>query len=483
MKIRNLIYLITFTSVVFSSCSNGDDRPLLPDTGRTVSFSTTIASNAQGSRAIDNTWIAGNKVGVFMIPQGGTLKTALASNKKYSASATGELTYASEDQAIYFPSDGTKVDFVAYYPYTTVTDNNQIAVDVTDQSSPEAIDLLYAPTNKGFSRTSGKVNLNFKHQLTRMVLDITKAPNVTLDKFGVKLLGTRANATFDLATGTLNPTAGSNSVIAYKVTDKGNNKIQAEVIVLPTDNLGDDAAIEFTIGSQKMKQRLSGISLKSSTNYTNEVNISNNNGEPVVLIGQATITDWITVTGDNINLDADHGSTDPDPNPTDPSTGTEKTIFAETFGTVEKKGNGYWPSINEFTSWDNSTLTFKDNYLAGDYSNASIRSTSSMDSHVWFAANKNSSLEISGFSTSGYKSMKLSYTIAANLAGNQNVIQVKCSNTTITVPSLAFSAINTYQIVELSNLPENFTSIEFISSTDTNVAGYRLDNVKLVGTK
>lgn len=476
MKIRHIVYLIAFTSAVFFSCTS-DDEHSLPDTSRAVSFNTTIASNAQGSRAINNAWTAGDKVGVFMIPQGGGLKTALASNKKYSASVTGELTYASEDQAIYFPSDGSKVDFVVYYPYTTVADNNQVVVDVTDQSSPEAIDLLYAPTNTGFSNTSGKISLNLKHQLTRMVLNITKAPNVTLDKFGVKLLGTRANATFDLATGTLNAATGSNSVISYKVTDKGNNQLQAEAIVLPTDKLGDDAAIEFTIGSQKVKQSLRGISLNSSTNYTNEVNISNNNGEPVVLMGQATITDWITVAGDDINLDVDNAT-----NPTDPSTGTENTIFAETFGTVKKEGN-YWPGVNQFAGWDNNAFTFKDNYLTGTYSNASIRSTSTLDSHVWFTASKNSSLEISGFSTSGYKSMKLSYAIAANAAGNQNVIQVKCGNTTIIVPPLAISAINTYQAVELSNLPDNFTSIEFISSTDTNTAGYRLDNVKLVGTK
>ncbi|WP_321332174.1 fimbrillin family protein [uncultured Bacteroides sp.] len=472
MKIKNLIYLTAIASIILSSCTNEDDHQELP-TNLAISFSTTIASN---TRATGSTWTEGDKVGVFMIPQGGTLDAALASNKKYSASATGELTYDSEDQAIYFPSDGSKVDFVTYYPYTTVA-NNQIAVNVTDQTSQESIDLMYAPTKSGFSNTTlGKVNLNFTHQLTHMVLNITKASNVSLDNFGVKLLGTETKATFDLATGTLNVTSGNTSGIAYKVVDKGNNQLQAEAIVLPSTKLGDDAAIEFTIGSQTFKQSLAGSSLNSASDYSYNVNISDNDGKPVVVIGQATITDWITVLGDDINIDPESGTTDP-------TTGVGETIFTETFGTVEKKDNGYWPAINEFTGWDNSTFTFTDNYLTSDYSTASVRSTSTMDSHVWFAAGKDAGLQISGFNTTGYTNMKLSYSIAANAAGNQNTIQVKCGDMTMTVPSLEFSGINTYQTVELSNLPEGITSIEFISSASTNTAGYRIDNVTLVGTK
>ena len=53
----------------------------------------------------------------------------------------------------------------------------------------------------------------------------------------------------------------------------------------------------------------------------------------------------------------------------------------------------------------------------------------------------------------------------------------------MTVPSVSIPATNLYQTVELSNVPVNTTSIEFISSATTNTAGYRVDNVKLVGTK
>ena len=472
MKFRTLVYFSALVATILSGCSS-DDKDL-PETKQVVSFSTTITS-----RAVNDAWTTGDKVGVYMIPEGGTLATALASNKKYTASATGELTYDSEDQAIYFPVDGSKVNFVTYYPYTATVSNNQIAVDVTNQTSQEAIDLLYAPTTTGFNNASTKVNLNFTHQLTRMVLNITKASNVTLTNFAVKLVGTETKAAFDLATGTLTTTAGNVASIAYKLTDKGNDQYQAEAIVLPSSKLADDVVIEFTIGTQTFKRSLSVTSLNAGSSYSYPVNISDKDGKPVVVVGQATITNWITVPGSDINIDLGETTT-----PTDPSEGTETTIFTETFGTVEKKANGYWPALNEFTGWDNQTFTFKDNYLSSDYSTASVRSTSTMDSHVWFAATKDASLEISGFSTAGYTNLKLSYSIAANnTTGNQSVIQVKCGSTVMTVPSVAIPAANVYQTVELSNVPVNTTSIEFISSATTNTAGYRIDNVKLVGTK
>ena len=473
MKFRTLVYFSALVATILSGCSS-DDKDL-PETKQVVSFSTTISSN---TRAANDAWTTGDKVGVYMIPEGGTLATALASNKKYTASAAGELTYDSEDQAIYFPVDGSKVNFVTYYPYTATVSNNQIAVDVTNQTSQEAIDLLYAPTTTGFNNASTKVNLNFTHQLTRMVLNITKASNVTLTNFSVKLVGTETKAAFDLATGTLTTTAGNVDSIAYKLTDKGNNQYQAEAIVLPNSKLPDDAAIEFTIGTQTFKTSLAAASLNAGSSYSYPANISDNAGKLVVAVGQATITNWITVPGSDINIDLGGGTT-----PTDPSGGTETTIFTETFGTVVKVGN-YWPHVNEYTGWDNPTFTFTDSYLSGSYSNADVRSTSTMDSHVWFAATKNSGLKISGFSTSGYTNLKLSYSIAANVKSvDQNVIQVKCDSTVMTVPSVSIPATNLYQTVELSNVPVNTTSIEFISSATTNTAGYRIDNVKLVGTK
>lgn len=472
MKIKNLICLTTLVSLALSSCADGGDN--VATNNNAIKFNASIAS----TRATGTSWTAGDKIGIFMIPQGKTLGDALASNKRYTASASGELTNDGDDQALYYPSDGSNVDFVTYYPYTNVT-NNQIPVNVADQSSQASIDLLYTKTSSGFSNSSTSVPLNYKHKLAHMILNITKSADVSLSNFAVNLVGTKTKATFDLATDTL-IAAGDAANVTYKLTDNGNNQMQAEAIILPNNNLTTDAAIEFTIGTQTFKQSLSGDTLKSGSNYNYTVNISNKNGQPVVAVGQATITDWIQVPGSDINVDMGGTTT-----PTDPTTQNGDTIFSENFGTtVQKDANNYWPAINQYTGWQNSTLSFTDSYLGSNtISTASVRQTTTMNCHVWFAATKDASLKISGFNTSGYTSLKLYYDIAANGTGDQNVIGVKCGDTDMDVPSKAIPKANIYQTVELDNLPLNITSVEFTSLGSKNSVGYRIDNVKLVGVK
>ena len=84
------------------------------------------------------------------------------------------------------------------------------------------------------------------------------------------------------------------------------------------------------------------------------------------------------------------GSVEPGP---DPTPGKETVIFEETFGTPVQES--YWPSVDAYDGWDNSNLTFSDPYMTGSYSRANVRSTSSMDGHVWFSSGYTSALHIS----------------------------------------------------------------------------------------
>ncbi len=80
MKFKTLVYFSALVATILSGCSS-DDKDL-PETKQVVSFSTTISSN---TRAVNDAWTTGDKVGVYMIPEGGTLATALASNKSLSS--------------------------------------------------------------------------------------------------------------------------------------------------------------------------------------------------------------------------------------------------------------------------------------------------------------------------------------------------------------------------------------------------------------
>lgn len=180
---------------------------------------------------------------------------------------------------------------------------------------------------------------------------------------------------------------------------------------------------------------------------------------------------------------------DPDPDPTpDPGTGTETTIFEETFGESVSKSGSNWPSIYETTKWTSTSgMTFKDPIVEANnwsYSNCSVRSTSTLNPHVWFAASKESSMVISGFTTTGYKSLKLSYDIATNTANaDQKCIVVKAGDIELTVPSATMATTNKFQEIVLTGISASTSSITFYSGASANTSGMRIDNIKLIGIK
>lgn len=180
--------------------------------------------------------------------------------------------------------------------------------------------------------------------------------------------------------------------------------------------------------------------------------------------------------GDTPNPDPEP---EPDPEPTPDEDGT---LFNETFGDPVKEGK-YWPSVDKYTGWtDTHKMTYSDPVMTGSYSNASVRSTSTMDGHVWFASGKESALRIAGFKTSNFAKITLSYDIAANAVGEQSVIKVSTDKGDVTVPAAAISQQNKFQSVTVT-LPKDFTWIQFTSTAATNEVGYRVDNVKIVGNK
>lgn len=168
------------------------------------------------------------------------------------------------------------------------------------------------------------------------------------------------------------------------------------------------------------------------------------------------------------------GTVEPEPEP-EPGEGT--VLFSEGFGTPQE--DEHWPSVDIYKGWENANLVFTDPLMSGSYSNASVRSTSTLDGHVWFAAGKNSALKIEGFATD-YTGLKLEYEIAANKAGNQNIIKVLTDKGDVDVPDMPIVEQNKYQSVTLA-IPDGASYIQFTSEKSTNTSGYRIDNVSLTG--
>lgn len=408
---------------------------------------------------------------------GADLGAATAANKQFIADDRGNLTAAAADQALVYPEGA--VDFVAYYPYTASVTENKVAVDVKDQTKPADIDLLYSNNATNVTASANAVNLGFKHQLATVRLNIKTQGIASTAGLTATLTGSKTAGSFNLADGSLAVTDASAADIAFTVNAAGT---QAEAIVLPQN--AANVKVKFTLNGKTVEQALPAASATwaAGNRYAIDVTLKGEStGEIYVNFGQATITDWTDVPGGNINVDFNGGTVEP-------GTGTETVIFEETFGASVAKVNNYWPSIYDMSNWSNTSgMTFKDPIATANgwkFSSCSVRQTSALKPHVWFAANKESSMEISGFTTAGYKTLTLSYKFASQDPGaKQEDLVIKMGETVVTVPAGTTATANTFQDVVIKNIPAGANTLTFYSSATANKIGWRVDDVKLVGVK
>ena len=152
------------------------------------------------TRAFDDQWEANDGIGIFGYTQAET-PMKWSDNVQYvTANGYGNFSPAQEVESIYLPMDGTSVGFVAYYPYTATLADGIYTVDVTDQSIQKNIDLM-AAGKQSADRSSAKVNFNFVHKLSKIVINLAPGIGVTgdeLEGMTVQLTGQKTAATFDV---------------------------------------------------------------------------------------------------------------------------------------------------------------------------------------------------------------------------------------------------------------------------------------------
>lgn len=324
MKISNLLYMGALSTLTLMSCTNNDDNSEWYGSEGIV-FTTAIQSRVSG-----NAWNANDEVGIYMMNAGSGIEAATAQNKKYIAQTNGTLT-AAPGNGIYLPESGN-VDFIAYYPYTTSVSGNKVTVNVSDQSNPAAIDLIYSNGTKGIEATTATtISLGFTHQLTKVTLNVNKDETIeTLNGLGVNIKGISTEGEFNLADGTLTATAGTNNKDVAMYIDAQGTTATATAIILPTAASTDQTSLSltFNLNGQSFTHTISDASsFEKGTNVSFNANLSINNGKPVVTVGAATIEDWTEKPGGDINVDFD-GEGQPQP-------GEETVVLDESFATSQ----------------------------------------------------------------------------------------------------------------------------------------------------
>lgn len=295
MKTKDLLFL--FISLVLFSCEGEMiDKSL---GSRPANINATISNT--NDRMNGNAWENGDAIGMYMKKENTNLNVGiLADNIKYVTTGSPAFSPANPDEDILFPFNGSNVDFIAYFPYKEEITNYTYPVNVNNQTNQNILDLLYSNNAVGLSSTNPNVNLNFTHQMSKVILKITpENPTADLSGITIKITNASLKADFSLSDGSLSaPTEIGN--LFFKVSNNGK---YAEAIVIPMSSLIGRSLV-FIIGENTYVYDLGSntniTSFDKGTKYTFNVIINPTFVEAIV--SSSSIESWNEAAEEDIPM-------------------------------------------------------------------------------------------------------------------------------------------------------------------------------------
>ncbi|MDR1937589.1 MAG: fimbrillin family protein, partial [Tannerellaceae bacterium] len=282
LKFQSLVAALVLGVALAPSCTGEwvlEDESL-PSEDERVEVVFTADTGAETRTSTNgNQWLTTDEVGIYMVTTGETLSTSAisegADNRKYlpqRAAASAVLAPAEAGQTIYFPQSGS-VDFIAYYPWKASgsaageIDNYVYPIDLTDQSDPSALDLLYAKKlDRGKSLAT--VNLAFAHQLSKITLHVKKGADISSVNFNSAtaiISGMPATAEFSLADATLTPGATANFQ-ARKATTTATFDATFDAMLIP-QAAGSGRKVIFAAGGNTYDWPIPAAAFETGKNH------------------------------------------------------------------------------------------------------------------------------------------------------------------------------------------------------------------------
>lgn len=250
------------------------------------------------TRAFDDQWNAGDQIGIYTL-KAGTTDIDAADNLAYRNTLTegsaANANFAPAGKAANLPDDGSKVDVVAYYPYSTTAAAGVVELDVQKQDNQAAIDLLGAKA-AGVSADAPQAVLNFKHKLTKIFMNTKAEDGSSLSDLKAYFKGMYTKVSYSAFADELNMVSGDTKKDVAMRSFDGH---YVEAIVLPNID-GNDAAtrnIEFEHNGKVYKAAISAdVKFESGKKYVYNVTFTATGAK----IEGAGITNWEEVTGDDV---------------------------------------------------------------------------------------------------------------------------------------------------------------------------------------
>ena len=283
---------VALAALLLTACQN-DEETMQTD----ARVALQVTSGIQ-TRAYDDQWEKGDEIGIFGFTQGDA-PTQAHTNVRYVTTG-GNGTFTPDGTTIYLPTDGSSLDFVAYYPHTTDLENGIYTVDVENQSDQSAIDLMAADTQTA-DRINNTVAFNFEHKLSKIVLTFKPGDGMALSELAgmkVQLTNQQPKATFDVTQPDGEVVVGTNTPATLTLNTDADGT-SSEGIVLPSANFdGMTLHLELSDGSSffnwDLEKSQNADKFEAGKKYVYDITV-NRSGLGVT----ATIEDWTPGNGEN----------------------------------------------------------------------------------------------------------------------------------------------------------------------------------------
>ncbi len=253
------------------------------------------------TRAFDDQWNAGDQIGIYTL-KAGTTDIDAADNLAYRNTLTegsaANANFAPAGKAANLPDDGSKVDVVAYYPYSATAAAGVVELDVQKQDNQAAIDLLGAKA-EGVSADAPQAVLNFKHKLTKIYMKVTAEDGSSLSDLKAYIKGMYTKVSYSAFADELSMVSGDTKKEVEMHSADGSGFRYVEAIVLPNIDGNDAAArnIEFEHNGMVYKAAISAdVKFESGKKYLYNVKFTATGAK----IEGAGITNWEEVKGDDV---------------------------------------------------------------------------------------------------------------------------------------------------------------------------------------
>lgn len=293
-------------AVLLVGCSQDDD---LDGGGTTDAVSFTAGVNGTGAAAYGaapttrttaggDEWTTTDRVGIYMVTNGGSLMTSadvLADNVEHQPTTSGTTTNLTPTSGtpIYYPQSGN-VDFMAYYPYGTVT-GGKLAVTVAGQTNTDAqnaLDVLYSNNAADVARSKTAVGLAFDHVLSKVTLNVTLGEGLSsfsgMDITAAVFSGMPQTATLNLQNGTLTADAAGNFDAVKATTANSPAAATFTALVVPQGTAAGRKVVITVDGSTYEGTIPNADAFVKGNHYTYPVTVKKSGIE----FGAGSITDW-----------------------------------------------------------------------------------------------------------------------------------------------------------------------------------------------